>query len=277
MKHLLSLNDLNKKQITEILDIAKQMRRIVKANYKKGPQLVGSVLGGVWSKPCRSSTAFTLGATYLSGSVAPVFGADDILRQCQMLDSMGVNSLVVACDNDNLAKSFAQNSRCHVVNGGSSQYDPIEVLAYLMALSDKLDGLQNLSVLVVGNKRTNIINELIYCLQIFSSTVVWYLPTDDFVTQRKGIVMDKADAAFSGADAVIDIGLSDFSDPKKYYGTAGGIAEKLIDLARIDCPLIGARSVVDNVGVKPYDHSLVDAIDCCYVSVAMAILYLLNR
>lgn len=277
MKHLLSLTDLNKKQITEILDVANQMKRIVQANYKKGPQLTGAVVGGIWDKPCKSSTAFSLGATYLSGAISAVFGADDLLRQCQMFDSMGVNMLVVACDNDNLCKSFANTSRSSVINGGSSQYDPIAVLAYLMALSSKCDGLQNLSVLTVGNKQTNVVNELIHCLQLFNSSVVWYLPNDDYVTQRKGIVMDKAEAAFSGADAVIDLGLSNFSDPKKYYGTAGGISEKLMDKARIDCPLLGTRYVVDNVGVKEYPHSLEKVSDCCYVSVVMAILYLLNR
>lgn len=277
MKHLLTLTDLNKKQINEILDVAKQMRRIVLANYKKGPQLVGSVIGGVWEKPCLSSSAFTLGATYLSGTAIPVFGAEDLLRQCQIFDNMGVNALVVACDNDNLAKSFANKSRCSVINGGSSQYNPIGVLADLMALSAKLDGLQNLSILTVGNKRTNVVNELIHCLQLYGSTVVWYLPTDDYVTQRKGIVMDKADAAFSGADAVLDLGLSAFSDPKKYYGSSGGITEKLMDKARIDCPLLGTKHIVDNVGIKEYPHSLVDAYDCCYVSVAMAVLYLMSR
>lgn len=277
MKHLLSLTDLNKQQIGEILNVANQMKRIAQANYKKGPQLVGSVVGGVWDKPCKSSTAFSLAASYLSGTSVPVFGAEDLLRQCQMLDNMGVNMLVISCDNDNLCKSFANTSRASVINGGSSQYDPIAVLAYLMALSTKCDGLQNLSVLAVGNKQTNVVNELIHCLQLYNSSMVWYLPSDDYVTQRKGIVMDKADAAFSGADAVIDLGLSNFSDPKKYYGTAGGISEKLMDKARIDCPLLGTRFVVDNVGVKEYPHSLEKVGDVCYVSVVMAVLYMLNK
>ena len=164
-----------------------------------------------------------------------------------------------------------------MVNGGSSQYDPIGVLADLMALSSKLDGLQNLNVLAVGNRDVNKINELNHCLQLFGSNMIWYLPADDFVTTRKGIVIDRAEAAFSGADAVVDLGLATFSDPEKYYGTSGGIAESLMDKARINCPLLGSRYIVDKVGIKEYSHNIVSVRESSYVSVAMAVLYLLQR
>lgn len=274
MKNLLTLTDLNKSEINQILEVALQMRRIVTASYKKGPQLIGSVVAGVWDKPCASSTAFQLGASYLSGTACPVFGADDLMEQCLALDSMGVNTVVIACENDNLAKTFSAKSRAAVINGGSGQYDPIGVLADLMAISYKLDGLQNLTVLAVGNHDTNKINELNHCLHLYGSGLLWYLPADDFVTPRKGIVMDNAEAAFSGADAVIDLGLSAFSDPAKYYGSLGGIPETLMDKAGIHCPLLGSRTIVDRIGVRDYPDSIVSLRDSCYISVVMAVLYL---
>lgn len=202
---------------------------------------------------------------------------DDLEAHCRTLNNMGANAVILSCANDNLARNMAGSLSCSVINGGSGNYDPIGVLADLMAISSKSDGLQNLSVLLVGNRHTNKVNEFIHCLQLYGSTLVWYLPTDDFVTQRKGIVMDKAEAAFTGADAVVDLGLSDFSDPQKYYGSRGGIPEKLLDKARINCPLLGTKNVVDNIGLKDYPHSLVNLRDECYVSVAMAVLYLLHR
>lgn len=277
MKNLLSLTALNRQEITQVLDVATQMRRVVMTSYKKGPQLIGSMVAGVWQKPCLASTAFLLATNYLSGSHCPVFGADDTLAQCRALDNMGVNTVVVSHENDNLVKNFASVAKCNVINGGSGQYDPIGVLADLMTLSTKLDGLQNLSVLVVGNKDSNKITELKHCLQLFGSGLVWYLPPDDFVTTRKGIILDKPEAAFAGADAVIDIGLTAFSDPDKYYGTQGGIAEKLMDRARIEAPLLGSRNVVDNVGIKEYLYNAVNTRESCYVAVAMAVLYLMTK
>ncbi len=277
MKHLLSLTDLNKEQITQILEVATQMRRIVMTDYKKGPQLIGSVVAGLWSKPSVAGTAFSLATSYLSGTSLPLFGADDMLEQCRALDNMGVNTIVVSNDNDNLAKSFSARSHASVINGGSGQHDPIGVLADLMALQSKLDGLTNISVLAVGNRDINKINELNYCLQLFDSSLVWYLPVDDFVTPRRGIVLDNIEAAFFGADAVIDLGLSSFSDPTKYYGASGGIAEELIDKARINCPLLGSRNIVDAAGIKEYPYSIDNTRQSCYVSVAMAVLHLLQK
>lgn len=277
MKNLLSLMDLNKKDINNIFEVASQMRRIVQNNYKKGPQLIGSMVAGVWETPSISSTAFNLGVNYLSGSFSPVFASDDMLEQCQMFDSMGVNVVVVSCKNDHLADVFASESRCSVINGGTSQYDPIGVLADLMAINSRLDGLQNLTVLAVGNKDTNRINELTYCLQQYGSTLVWYLPKSDTQTVRKGIVVNNAEAAFSGADAVIDLGLTPFSDMSEYYGASGGIPESLMDKARINCPLLGCRTIVDRIGVRNYPSSIASARDCCYVSVAMAVLYLVHK
>ena len=134
--------------------------------------------------------------------------------------------------------------------------------------------MQNLSVLAIGNHDTNKINELNHCLHLYGSSLLWYLPADDFVTPRKGIVMDNAEAAFAGADAVIDLGLSAFSDPAKYYGSLGGIPEALLDKASINCPLLGTRTIVDKIGVREYSNNIVSLRDSCYVSVVMALLYL---
>lgn len=277
MKNLISLMDLNKKDLNNIFEVAAQMRRIVQNSYKKGPQLIGSLVAGVWEAPDISSTAFNLGTTYLSGSFCPVYGSEDKYEQCQIFDSMGANVVVVASENDHLVNTFATQSRCSVINGGSTQYDPISALADLMAINYRLDGLQNLTILAVGNKDANRINELNYCLQQYGSTLIWYLPQDDTETIRRGIVVEKAEAAFSGVDAVIDLGLTAFSDPTKYYGAVGGIPEGLMDKARINCPLLGCRTVVDRIGVKEYTNNIVSARDCCYVSVAMAVLYLMHR
>ena len=277
MNSLLSLTTLGKDEINHILAVAEQMLRIVRADFKKGPQLVGKVVGGVWDKPCAASTGFTLATAYLSGINVPVFGAKDTMEQCRLLDDMGANIVAVSCDNDNLAKSFDSVSRCKVVNAGSGRFDPVGVLADLLTLSVRTDGLNNLSVLAVGNRDCNKVNELIHCLELYNSTFVWYLPADDFATQRRGIVLDNPVAAFSGADVVLDFGLSPYSDPSKYYGTKGGISQDYLDRARINCPLLGSRKVVDNIGVNDYPYSLASDREACYVAVAMAVLYLFNE
>ncbi len=277
MNNLLSLNDLTRSELQQILDMAMQMRRIALADYKKSPQLIGRIVGGVWEKPCLSGNAFQLATAYLSGTCIPIFGAEDELAQCLSLSNMGANVLVAACDNENIIKTLSLRSRASVINGGSAKHDPIGVLADMLTLYTKLDGLTNLNVLAVGNRDVNKVEELSHCLQLFGSTLVWYLPSDDVVTTRRGIVLDNAKAAFSGADAVLDLGLTPFSDGERYYGSNAGITRELMESARVNCPLLGSSFIVEGALLKEYEHNAVASRDSCYVSVAMAVLYMLQR
>lgn len=277
MKNLLTLTDLTRNELQQILETATQMRRIALADCKRGPQLIGRLVAGCWKKPCLCSSAFQMATAYLSGECVTAFDCDDELEQCLGFDAMGANTVVVSCNSDNLLHTLSLRCRAHLINGGSRQSDPIGVLADLMTLYTKLDTLSNLNVLAVGNRDVNKINELTHCLQLYGSNLVWYLPTDDVVTTRRGIVLDKPKAAFAGVDAVTDLGLAAFSEPEKYYGSSGGITRELMDLASVNCPLLGARNIVDVNIVKEYEYNAVSARQSCYVSVAMAVLYLMQR
>lgn len=277
MKNVVSLTDLKREEISLILETAVQMRRLVMAAFKKGPQLAGKTVANLFRQEDKHSMGFQLASGYMSANSYMYYGVKDLFDSCCALDNMGVNTIVVQCDNDNMVAKIAESVKCSLVNGGSAQSDPVGVLADLLALQSKMDSLRNLTVLAVGNRQTNKITELSHCLSMYGSGFVWYLPNSDFSTQRKGVVVGDINSAFAGADAVIDLGLNDYSDPQQYYGTVGGISSKLMDMARVNAPLLGARNVVDSIGVKPYANSIVNTRDSCYVAVAMALLYILNR
>ncbi len=277
MKNVVSLTDLKREEISLILETAVQMRRLVMAAFKKGPQLAGKTVANLFRQEDKHSMGFQLASGYMSANSYMYYGVKDLFDSCCALDNMGVNTIVVQCDNDNMVAKIAESVKCSLVNGGSAQSDPVGVLADLLALQSKMDSLRNLTVLAVGNRQTNKITELSHCLSMYGSGLVWYLPNSDFSTQRKGVVVGDINSAFAGADAVIDLGLNDYSDPQQYYGTVGGISSKLMDMARVNAPLLGARNVVDSIGVKPYANSIVNTRDSCYVAVAMALLYILNR
>ncbi len=277
MKNVVSLTDLKREEISLILETAVQMRRLVMAAFKKGPQLAGKTVANLFRQEDKHSMGFQLASGYMSANSYMYYGVKDLFDSCCALDNMGVNTIVVQCDNDNMVAKIAESVKCSLVNGGSAQSDPVGVLADLLALQSKMDSLRNLTVLAVGNRQTNKITELSHCLSMYGSGLMWYLPNSDFSTQRKGVVVGDINSAFAGADAVIDLGLNDYSDPQQYYGTVGGISSKLMDMARVNAPLLGARNVVDSIGVKPYANSIVNTRDSCYVAVAMALLYILNR
>ncbi len=277
MKNILSLVECDKDFVDKVIAVAMQMRKVVLSNYKKSPHLAGSVLCGVWNRADWRSAAFSLAAAYMSGTSQEVFATDDVMEQLMALDAMGANDVVVSNGDDNLIRAFAQKAKCNVINGGSSSFDPVGVLADLAALSVKTDGLKGISVLVVGNKKVNKMAELTHALGLYNSSVVWCLPPDDVATVRRGIVIDNPSAAFVGADAVIDIGLNAYCNAELYYGHSAGIPQELMKKARVNAPLLGTRNVVSNGAVVEYPGNIVSETHTCYVSVVMALLYLLHR
>ncbi len=274
MKGLLTLTSLSNTDIVNILELATQMRRVVCANYKKSPQLLGSVVGGIFENDT-DAMPYNLATAYMSGTFVSHTSVDG-MDMGRMLDNMGANTIVVGHSNDNIASWLHTHCKCDIINAGSSSSDPIAVLSQLMALTTRLDSLVNLEVLVVGNKKTNIIAELIHCLELFGSSLIWYLPSGDYATARRGIVVDKLDVAFGGADAVIDIGLTPYADSKSYYGGTY-IDKTLLDKCRVDVPLLGSRVITEGNNIVTYPHQLVDTYESCYISVVMAVLYCLKK
>lgn len=273
MTNLLSLNDVTRTELVDLFNVAVQMRKIALSNNKKSPQLMGRAVCGVWKTPCISSTAFQLATAYLSGNFCPVFGSDDELEQCFAFANMGANVLVVNTQNENVLQHVARKVNVNVINGGSSQYDPIGVLADLMALYVKLDGLSNINVVAVGNRNVNKVAELGKCLQLFGSNLLWYLPAEDISTLRRGIVLDNLSAAIAGADAIVDLGLNAYASAEKYYGSSAGIPREMAEKAAINCPMLGCRTYSDGGAVKEYPNNAVSLRESCYVAVAMTVLY----
>lgn len=277
MTKLLTLKQLSKKQLVELLEVSTQMRKMCNTTYKKAPQLLGSNIGSVWQKANLQCVAVELATKFLSGSIAHYINIDDTVEFCRAMDNMGINQLVVSTEDDNQLKKISDSVSCAFINGGSRNYNPIAVLADLLTLLQKLDGLHNRTITVLGNRDTNKMEELIYCLELFSSNIVWYLPRADFSTNRQGIVVENINSAFKGADAIIDIGLKDFCEPKDYYGTNAGISAEFMDSASIEAPLLGSREIVGKNGAIAYPYATLDNQQTNNVAVAMALLYVTRK
>ncbi|MEG1706433.1 MAG: hypothetical protein RR291_02950 [Clostridia bacterium] len=274
-KCLISLKELDKSEIKQILDIASQMRRIVLSTHKKSPQLLGKSVA-VCSADSISSVAVNLASNFLSATTVKIC-PEDFLELAKALGAFGVDFVFAQHPNENLLRDIDKNGRYAVINLETSSSNPLKVLSYLLTLQDKLDGLSNLTVLAVGNKNVSAMGELSYALQLFGSELVWFLPKEDFVTVRRGIIFDNVEIAFDGVDAVIDLKLAEFSDSRLFYGDYGGIPKRLLDKARIDVALLDCRNIVTPNGITEYPYSAQETQYTALISVIMAVMYLLNN
>ena len=277
MKDLLTLLNCDKDTINLILNTAIQMRRIVMSDSKKAPQLIGKTVVGMFEQDCLESNTLDLACKYLSGNYVTSHPTQSWMEVARAFDAMGANLVAVKNQNDSFLDALSKVSNASIVNMGSKLYNPVRVLTILMVLKTKLDGLQNICVGALGNGDVSVMAELDYCLSLYGSNLVWYLPKDDISTPKKGVVLNNLQHVLSGADAILDLGLAPFAQGERYYGSNFGIQKELLDLARVDAPLIGSRNYFEKRGVAEYLNNTVNTEYSCYIAICMALLYIKTK
>ncbi len=161
-KDFLSISDLNKKEILDILDLA--------AKIKKSPEKYSSTLSGktlvmFFEKPStRTRLSFEIAMTQLGGH-AIFFSKDshflstgeDIFDTSKVI-SRYADFLMARVNSHKTLKQFAQYCDIPVLNGLSDFEHPFQALADLMTIKE-IKGLKNVKVSYVGDGY-NICNSL---------------------------------------------------------------------------------------------------------------------
>jgi ornithine carbamoyltransferase len=206
-KDILSISDLNTKEIGTVLMLASKLKREQKRG-KAQPLLRGKILGMIFQKPStRTRVSFEVGMFQLGGGVV-YLGANDIqLSRGETIEdtaktlSLYLDCIMARVYNHNDLQKLARYASVPVINGLSDSFHPCQVLADLMTIQEhkkKLKGLQ-LAWLGDGN---NVCNDLMLgCAKTGINMTVagpkGYEPLKDIV------VLAKAEGKKTGADIEI--------------------------------------------------------------------------
>ncbi len=277
MKDFLSLKQLNRKEIRQVLDVAAEMRRMLSAKHKKAPHLAGRTMVHLCEEQTVFNTAASLAYGYLGGTSYDMPSPDDFIERARFLDAAGVSLICFQQDNFSLIERAASQVACQTLNGGSKFTNPLLALSVLAGIEHYCDRLGNLNVLLAGNREQSFVAELSYALNLFESALCAFTPLDATPFTQKEFVAAYKDinTAFEGIDAIIDLGLEKYSSAETYYGSKAGIKKSLMDKARVDAPLFFARSVADEKGqTVPYAFSAADRQYQDYLAVLMSVIYI---
>lgn len=276
MKDFLSLRQLSKMQIRQILDVSAEMKKIINSKLKKGPQFSGKNMINLSQSPQNESRiSLNLAYSYFGGQSFDLTTEENLFEQALMLDQSGVSLLCIQHENFSLIEQIANKTDCSIINAGSKYINPLKTLSVLATILHCCDRISNLNVVMVGNKEQSIVAELSYVLSQFESNLFLYLPNDevDFAQKSLTTVVNSLDTAFEGADAIIDLGIDKYSSMQDFYGNKLGISKSLIEKARVDAPLLFNRNAVDGGNVIEYPYNTVNRQYKDYMAICMAVVY----
>ena len=143
--HLLSINDLSKVEILEILDTARELARITDGSMKKLPTLRGrTVVNLFFEDSTRTRLSFEAAAKRLSADVinfsakgSSVSKGESLKDTAQTLEAMGAELIIIRHSSSGAAQRLAESGwvKSHIVNAGDGMHEhPTQALLDAFAI-----------------------------------------------------------------------------------------------------------------------------------------------
>jgi aspartate carbamoyltransferase catalytic subunit len=160
MRHLLSIEDLDRTTIERILDRAKSFTEVSEREIKKVPALRGRrVLNLFYEASTRTRSSFELAAKALSADVinfaaggSAVEKGESLKDTVQTLSAYQPDLIVIRTPHVGAAQLVAQWTTASVVNAGDGKHEhPTQALLDVYTLRERLGGLDGLNIWIVGD------------------------------------------------------------------------------------------------------------------------------
>ena len=198
MKDIISMNDMSKEEILEILEIAEKIENSSeeeKLNFFKG-KIIATLFfePSTRTKMSFESAAFRLGAQVLQlppleqSSVKKGESFSDTIRMVESYSDV----IVVRHPNDGAARLASTTSKKPVINAGDgSNQHPSQTLLDLYTIKEEKGTLSNLSIAFVGDlKYGRTVHSLVKALTHFNPTIYFVSPK---ILQMPAYLIDDLD------------------------------------------------------------------------------------
>src|SRR5438309_6182995 len=158
IKHLLSVNQLSREDVTRILDTAESFREVGTRVIKKVPALRGrTVVNLFYENSTRTRISFELAAKRLSADVinfsasgSSVSKGESLKDTALTLEAMGADAIVVRHGSSGAPHRLATWVRGSVVNAGDGTHEhPTQALLDAYTIRERLGRLEGVRVAIV--------------------------------------------------------------------------------------------------------------------------------
>ena len=166
-KDLLSINDLSKNEILEIISLAEKIK---KSPRKYNSKLKNKVLLDIFEKPSlRTRLSFEVAMYQLGGhtiyydlSNSPLGKGKESIEDTGKVVSRYIDVIMARLySQDDLIK-LAKNSSIPIISGLTDYEHPCQILGDLLTIKEKLKKLNNIKIAYFGDAENNVTHSLIF-------------------------------------------------------------------------------------------------------------------
>lgn len=159
-KHILSIDDLDRDDITKILDKANEFYNQNRSDNKKSNELVGkTIINLFFENSTRTLTSFEISAKRLgadcvnmSVSSSSIKKGETIIDTSTTLNAMRPDVIVIRHDNSGAVKLISRKVDCSVINAGDGLNEhPTQALLDALTIRNHFGCFDGLKIAIVGD------------------------------------------------------------------------------------------------------------------------------
>lgn len=159
-KNIISLENFSAEEIRQVLDTAKEMKKIIRGDVKKVSNLRGKAIINLFlENSTRTRTSFELAGKYLGADVVSINAATSSMTKGESLrdtlrtiEAMGVDAIVIRHKSEGAAEYAAQCVKPIIINAGDGAHaHPSQGLLDLLTIEESKNRLEGLKVAIVGD------------------------------------------------------------------------------------------------------------------------------
>lgn len=299
-RDLLGMKDCAAEEITEILDVAKNMKPIIDAPSKKSAHLTGkSIITLFYENSTRTRVSFETAAKYMSAAAVNISAAsssvakgETLIDTGRTLDQMGADVVILRHPMSGAPHLLARHCRAAVINAGDGMNEhPTQALLDMYTMREQKGELKGLRVAIIGDvlhsrvARSNLWGLLKMGASVAFSAPPTLLPPE-FADMGARVYYDPKEAV-KGADVVMGLRIQRerqkaglFPSVREYsafYGIDEGLLALADKAAMVMHPGPMNRGVEISSTVADSDHSYIEEQVKNGLAVRMALLFLLTR
>ena len=179
---LLGLKELNAAQITNILNKAAEMKKVVLSDNKKIPNLQGkTVVNLFYENSTRTRMSFELAAKYMSANAANITSngssvskGETLIDTAQTLNAMNTDILVMRHNMSGAPNVIAPLINASVINAGDGMNEhPTQALLDMLTMLEHFDTLEGKKIAIIGDiTHSRVVRSNIYGLTKLGAKVV---------------------------------------------------------------------------------------------------------
>jgi aspartate carbamoyltransferase catalytic subunit len=297
-KHLLSIADLTRDEITLVLDTAEAMREIARRPIKKVPPLRGRTVVNLFYEPStRTRTSFEVAEKRLSAdtlniavAASSVLKGETLIDTAKNLEAMRPDVIVLRHPSSGAPYLLARHCRSRIVNAGDGMHEhPTQALLDAFTIREHKGHIEGLKIAIIGDLlhsrvlRSNVLLLTKLGADVWVSGPSTLVPT---AIDRHGVrVAARVEEAIEGADAIMMLRIQQermqgaFFPSLREYFTVFGLTAERARRAKPDViimhpgPINRGVEIASEVADGPYSVILEQVANG--VAVRMAVLYLL--